>query len=172
MGIHLPRIKFSTSLSTVSTLSTNLTIFIPRSRFLYSFSRPTHWRKIWARKEYKSQLTRGRATISENIGLSNSRIFSRFILSFTYSKWTTICPEIEYGMLVWVWASISKHFGLTFFIKFSKPGSLHSFSRPTTWRYIISRKEYRNLAGVRATISNIFYSVIDRLETQLTQLLF
>ena len=35
MGIHLPRVKFSTVLSTLSTLSTIYTIFIPRFCFIY-----------------------------------------------------------------------------------------------------------------------------------------
>ena len=35
---------------------------------------------------------------------------------------------------------------------------------------IISKKEYRNLARVHTTISKIFYTVINRLEQQLSQL--
>jgi len=155
MGIQLPRVKFSATLSTFFTI---FTIFIPQFCFLYSFSRTTNWRKIWVRKEYRS-CTSHAWVLTKEAQFTNSTIFSWFILSFTYSTWPTFYPENEYGVLSWVWASISIHVGLTIFTIFSKLRILYSLSRPFTWRKITFRKEYRNLAGVHTIISKIFFSV-------------
>jgi len=155
MGIYLPQVKFSTTLSTIFTI---FTIFISWFCFLYSFSRTTNWRKIRVRKKYKSRTSNAWVPTKE-AQFTNITIFSWFILSFTFSKWPTICPENEYGVLSWVWALISKHVGLTIFTIFSKSRFLYYLSRASTWRNITSRKEYRNLTGVRATVLKIFFSV-------------
>ena len=121
---------------------------------LYNLHFPT-LKKNLIRKKYRSHASHAWVPTKE-AQLPNSTIFSRFILSSTYLKWTTICPVNEYEMLAWVWASISKHVGLTIFIIFPKLRFVYSLSGPFTWRKITSRKEYRDCAGVRTIILKIF----------------
>jgi len=59
MGIQLPQVKFSTTLSTIFiifTISTIAAIFISQFCFLYSFSRTTNWEKPELEKSIEANL--------------------------------------------------------------------------------------------------------------------
>ena len=91
MGIHLPLVKFSTTLSTIFT---SIIIFIPQFCFLYSFFRTTDWRKIRVRKEYGG--LRIHAWVSTTtilsiqiwINISHRPHFFRIISTRFFTIWT------------------------------------------------------------------------------------
>jgi len=102
MGIHLPRVKFSTPLSTI------FTIFIPRFWFIYSFSYSTNWRKIQFGKEYGSHAW----VLTTNSKFDQFTILpkSNSIYSFSRtSNWRRIWARKAFKSLLWKGATISKY---------------------------------------------------------------
>ena len=94
MGIHLPRVKFSATLST---------IFFPMFCFKYSLTWINNWRNIRDTKEYRSHTWVPTINSSKHIKLIILTKLSRVILIFsnlTDLKWTTINSRIKYGTLM------------------------------------------------------------------------
>ena len=98
-GVHFPRVKFLTA------LSTNFTKFIPRFWFIYSFSCSTNRRNIWFGKEYRRvPTTNSKFTQFTILPTSNSPYsFSRA------SNWRRIWARKAFGSLLW---KNAKHVGL------------------------------------------------------------
>ena len=135
MGIHLPRVKFSTTLFTISVI---FTIFISWLCFLCSFFRTTNWRKVELEKSIETNLQEAERQFLNMLASPIPQYFSRVLsVPSLQNDQTSILKLTEE---LFVSPSVNLKTCWTHNLhKFSKSRFLHSLSRTTIRRKINRR---------------------------------